>query len=88
MNIKKVLMLLVGVFLVWCFKAQADVEQMKAYKEAFPGAKIKCIDCHTDAIPKKDAGKHELNAYGKKVVEAAAKPTVDTYKTAGEAESK
>ena len=75
--------------------AQADMKEMKTYKEAFPEAKVKCVDCHKDAMPKKDDGKHELNAYGtavvaeaKKEVKDAAevKPTADAYKKVGKIE--
>ena len=86
MNTKKILTLTLGVLFIWGVRAQANVEQTKVYKEAFPGAKIKCIDCHVDAIPKKDEGKHEWNAYGKKVKETAAKPTTETYKKVGKVE--
>lgn len=60
-----------------------NIRQIKAYKEVFPDAKPKCIDCHVDAIPKKDAGKHELNDYGKKVKETNTAPDVETYKKIG-----
>lgn len=66
--------------------ASADVAQIKAYKEAYPDAKPKCIDCHTVAIPKKD-GDHGLNEYGNKVKALAEKPTVEEYKKAGSIES-
>ena len=70
-------------FLISC-SAWANIEQMKLYKEAF-GEPAKCIQCHVDKIPKKDAGMHEPNDYGKKVLGISATPTVDTYKTAGKA---
>ena len=67
--------------------AQANMKEIKIYKEAYPDAKIKCMDCHVDAMPKKDAGKHEMNNYGKAVIAATAKPdvspTVDTFKKMG-----
>ena len=85
MNAKKIFLLTLGAFFVWSVKAQADMEQIKAYKEAFPDAKPKCVDCHVDAIPKKDEGKHNLNAYGSKVKETSAKPTAETYKKVGKA---
>ncbi len=65
--------------------AQADIAQIKNYKEAFPGEKPKCVACHADALPKKADGQHEMNAYGKKVLEVSKTPTVETYKTAGKA---
>ena len=88
MDIKKILVLTLGVFFIWGAKGQADVNQIKAYKEAFPDAKPKCINCHVDAIPKKDEGKHNWNAYGLKVKEisAKAKPTAETYKKVGKVE--
>ncbi|MFA6599758.1 MAG: hypothetical protein WC352_08510 [Candidatus Omnitrophota bacterium] len=65
--------------------ARADMDEMKKYKEAFPGEKPKCASCHLDALPKKDDGKHELNAYGKKVYELGKPATVENYKQAGKA---
>jgi hypothetical protein len=92
---KRGMILLIGLGLVlWIVPAQANMKEMKIYKEAYPDAKIKCIDCHVDAMPKKDDGKHEMNAYGKAVTaesqKAGAKsdviPTVDTYKKVGKIE--
>jgi hypothetical protein len=82
---KKGMILFIGLALVLGMAtAQANMKEMKVYKEAFPGATIKCIDCHADAMLKKDAGKHELNAYGKAVVKREA--TVDMYKKLGTVE--
>lgn len=82
-------LILLGVVL-WVGSAQADMKEMNFYKEAFPDAKIKCGDCHVNAMPKKEGGKHELNAYGKALVEEAAKTdgkvTVDTIKKVGKVE--
>jgi hypothetical protein len=92
---KKGMILLIGLGLVlWIVPAQANMKEIKIYKEAYPDAKVKCIDCHVDALPKKDDGKHELNAYGKAVIAEAQKagakpdvsPTVDTYKKVGKIE--
>lgn len=74
--------------------AQADMKEMKTYKEAFPDVKVKCVDCHKDAMPKKDDGMHDVNAYGEAVIAEAkkaaaqddAKPTVETYKSVGKIE--
>ena len=68
--------------------AYAGFRQIKAYKEAFPDSKPKCIDCHVSEIPKKDDGQHDLNDYGKVVVKTAAGeiPKADTYKTVGKIE--
>lgn len=75
-------------FIFWSASACADIKQIKAYKEAFPDTKPKCIDCHVDKMPKKDDGAHDNNDYGKAVVKAAGKdkPTADTYKTVGKIE--
>ncbi len=76
-------------FVFWVGSAQADMKEMSLYKEAFPDAKIKCADCHVNAMPKKEMGKHELNDYGKAVLEAAkpgAKVTVDAFKKVGKVE--
>ena len=85
---KKLLVLILSVLFFWATKAQANVDQMKVYKEAYPDAKLKCINCHVDALPKKEEGKHEWNAYGKKVKETAAKakPTAEAYKKVGKVE--
>ena len=80
--------------------AHADMNEIKTYKTAFPDAKPKCIECHVAAMPKKDDGQHELNAYGTAVVteakaeaEAAkiaagteVKPTAATYTKVGKIE--
>ncbi len=61
----------------------ASVKQIKGYKEASPDEKPKCQHCHVDEKPKKDDGKHDMNEYGKKVLELAKEPTAETYKAAG-----
>lgn len=94
MNIRKEVFLGAAVLaLMVTSVAQADMKEMKIYKEAYPDAKVKCVDCHKDAMPKKDDGKHDMNAYGeavmaeaKKEATAEAKPTVDTYKKVGKIE--
>jgi uncharacterized lipoprotein YehR (DUF1307 family) len=98
MGIKQLkLMVMFSVFLagvlVLSVAARADIEEMKKYKEAFPGAKVKCIDCHVDQIPKKEDGAHEWNDYGKAVLAQAkkeavqdAEPTADTYAHMGKIE--
>ena len=50
--------------------AQANFNMIKAYKEAYPDAHPKCINCHVDEKPKKDDGQHEWNDYGKAAKEA------------------
>lgn len=75
-------------FILWAIPVRASMTEIKAYKDAYPDAKPKCIDCHVDKMPKKDDGQHELNDYGKAVIKAAQaakldKPTADTYKTVG-----
>jgi hypothetical protein len=67
--------------------AMANVEQTKLYKAAFPGSQPKCVACHIDKLPKKDAGMHDPNAYSKKILETDAKPTADTYKKVGTVEA-
>ncbi len=65
--------------------AKADMAQIKAYKDAYPGARPKCISCHVDKMPKKENGQHDLNSYGKAIIKAAGTtiPTADTYKKVG-----
>lgn len=65
--------------------ALANFQQYKDYKGAFPDGKPTCATCHAVAFPKKAEGQHEMNAYGKKVLEINKTPTVETYKTAGKA---
>ena len=72
----------------WGTSSMADMAQMKVYKEAFPGVKVKCVDCHTAAVPKKD-GDHGLNAYGEAVKKQADKdraPVAATYIKVGSIE--
>jgi len=85
MRMKKITFLILTGFLFWAVGAHADMAQIKAYKEAYPDSHPKCIDCHTDKMPKKDDGAHENNDYGKAVVKAAGAqtPTADAYKTVG-----
>lgn len=89
MKINSIVVALLGFICVAAFAsvASADIKQLKIYKEAFPDAKLKCASCHVDEKPKKDDGAHELNDYGKKVVETAKEPTADTYKTVGAVEN-
>lgn len=69
--------------LVFSSSAWANVKMIKAYKEAYPDEKPKCQYCHVDEKPKKEEGKHEMNDYGKKVLEIAKEPTTETFKKAG-----
>lgn len=97
-GLPKLLVLVVGVgILLWAVPAQATLKDIKTYKEAFPDAAPKCVDCHADAMPKKDDGQHEMSDYGKAVLETAKKDaeaaggeaavTVDTYKKVGAIEN-
>ena len=74
--------------LVFSGKAQANLNMIKEYKIAYPDTKLKCIDCHTAALPKKDDGQHDWNDYGLAVKKAAGdqKPTADTFKAVGKIE--
>jgi len=85
---KTILFLILSGFIFGAIPAQAGLPQIKAYKEIYPEAKPKCIDCHVDKMPKKVDGQHELNQYGKAVVKAAGvqKPSSSTYKTIGKIE--
>jgi cytochrome c len=82
MKSQKVVGFLTVLLLIGSSLALADMKQLKAYKEAFPGAAVKCAHCHTAAMPKKD-GDHALNAYGQKVVAISNAPTAADYKAAG-----
>lgn len=66
--------------------AHADLKQIKFYKEAFPQAKPKCIECHVQEKPKKDDGMHDPNDYTKAVLEKSKEPTAKTYKEVGKVE--
>ena len=85
---KKITFFILTGFIFWAASAHADMAQIKAYKETYPDAKPKCIDCHVDKMPKKDDGQHDANDYGKAVIKAAGSqtPTADTYKTVGSIE--
>ena len=58
------LMIFLGVF--FSKTAQADPTVMKAYKVAYPNAKLDCISCHLPSFP----WQHPWNAYGKTVKKA------------------
>jgi hypothetical protein len=76
-----------GILASFATPSFANVGQIKEYKKAFPDAKPKCIQCHAVEKPKKEDGQHDLNAYGKKVKDAAkAQPPTDAaYKAVGPA---
>jgi len=69
---------------LWASQASADMKEIKAYKEAYPDAKVKCAICHSVAMPK--TGAAGLNKYGQKAVAANPHPTADTFKQVGKAE--
>ncbi len=86
-NGQKTLVAVIGVMAGISFLsplASANLKELKAYKEAFPEAKVKCASCHVATMPKKGAA--ELNAYGKAAVAAQATPTSETFKSVGKAE--
>jgi hypothetical protein len=72
------------VFLSCITQAYASTKEIKAYKEAFPGAQVKCVLCHSVAMPKKEAA--GLNSYGQAVIAANPQPTAETFKQLGKAE--
>lgn len=55
--------------LALCSSAFATMEIQKEYKAKDP--KASCASCHVDKMPKKE--KHEMNDFGKKVLEAKGK---------------
>ena len=71
---------------VWAAPAQANLKEIKKYKEAYPDAKPKCVNCHAVEKPKKEDGQHDMNDYGKAVLKAVAEPTVETYQKVGRIE--
>ena len=86
---KTIMFFVLTALILWVVPVQANIAQIKAYKEAYPDTKPKCINCHVAEHPKKDDGQHDPNDYGKAVVKAAGteKPTADTYKTVGTIEN-
>lgn len=78
-------------FVLWTIPAQANLKEIKKYKEAYPEAKPVCINCHAADKPKKEDGQHDMNDYGKAVLKAAGEPkaaaavetTVETYQKVG-----
>ena len=76
---------MVGVIGLFSPLANANLKEIKAYKEAFPDAKLKCVTCHAVERPSKQ-GPHGLNAYGQAVLKADANPTAETFKKVGKAE--
>ncbi len=64
--------------------AHASIDVVKVYKAAFEGSKPKCNFCHVLALPKKEDGQHDLNAYGQKVKDAGGKEiTAEALKSVG-----
>src|SRR3989338_6750899 len=72
-----------AVLIMGVYQAEANVDEIKVYKNAFPGSKPQCIFCHIEKIPKKDAGLHDLNAYGTKVKSTDPEITEETFKKVG-----
>lgn len=74
------------VLMIGITATEANINQTKLYKKAFPGTKPKCLFCHVAKIPKKADGKHDFNIYGAKVKATAEVPTEETYKEVGSTE--
>jgi hypothetical protein len=72
------------IFLSCATQVYANLKEIKAYKEAFPGATTKCVTCHSVAMPKKDAA--GLNDYGQAAIAANPQPAAETFKKLGKAE--
>ncbi len=80
----KITAFMIGVgFLLGTSAAHANLKEIKAYKEAFPETRPKCINCHEAEKPKKDEGLHEWNDYGKAAMKLKAHPTAETFKQLG-----
>ena len=81
-------------FALWTMPAQANLKEIKKYKEAYPDTKPVCINCHAVEKPKKEDGQHDMNDYGKAVLKAAGEPkaatavetAVETYQKVGKIE--
>ena len=70
------------VFFSCAVQAQAGMKEIKAYKEAFPDARVKCATCHRASMPK--TGAAELNDYGK--ASMATSHNAETFKKLGKFE--
>jgi hypothetical protein len=68
-------------FLSFAVQVFANMKEIKAYKEAFPDAKVTCVACHSVAMPKKGAAR--LNDYGQAVLKAEKNPTPEIFKKLG-----
>ncbi len=83
-----VMSFLAGIFiLAGVNTAGANTDQIKIYKNVFPGSAPKCINCHVDKLPKKDEGKHDLSAYGLKIKAAGEEISEESYKKVGAIEA-
>ena len=85
MKLLKLSVLSLFISAVFISTASANIEQLKVYRKVFPDLKPKCSYCHIDEKPKKEDGKHELNAYGLKLKELMADRdlTEEMVKSAG-----
>ncbi|MCR4336990.1 MAG: hypothetical protein NUV91_04205 [Candidatus Omnitrophica bacterium] len=78
MKIKLLFLALSAFCLMTPSLSYANLNELKAYREVNPELKADCTYCHLDEKPKKEDGKHDLNAYGLK-----AKETFDAEKVEG-----
>lgn len=61
---KKIFLILITLLFGTSINSFANVDLLKYYREVNPALKADCTYCHLDKLPKKEDGKHELNAYG------------------------
>ncbi|MFH1800764.1 MAG: hypothetical protein ABH891_07995 [Candidatus Omnitrophota bacterium] len=54
------------------------MKEIKAYKEAFPDAKVNCATCQSVPMPKKEAA--GLNSYDQAAIAANSQPASETFK--------
>ena len=83
----KGVLLFVVMFSLMAGQAFASMDIAKVYKEVFStDEKPACVSCHTDKLPKKADGEHDLNDYGQKLVDAKTGDEVDeaALKTVGQ----
>ena len=72
--------------MLWAGPSQANLKDIKAYKEAYPGSKVKCTDCHMIVRGDDASNPMDLNKYGAAAMEYSHVPTAERYKKIGRLE--
>ena len=66
--------------------AQANLKDIKAYKEVYPNVKLKCTDCHMVVRGDDPDNPMDLNPYGKAAMLLEKFPTAERYRKIGRLE--